>query len=183
MKLRKLNRVLHRDFGYFFFGMTIIYAISGIALNHRHDWNPNYIITQEEFQKEISVSPLEANGEYAAEILDYLDINAAYRTHLVSGDNLRIFVKDGSVSLNLTTGIGSYEIIRKRPVFNQLNFLHYNTPRKLWTWFSDIYAAGLIIIAITGLLIIKGKNGISGRGAWLTSLGIIIPLIFLYLYL
>lgn len=183
MKLRKLNRVLHRDLGYFFFGMTLIYAISGIALNHRHDWNPNYIITQKEFQKETSVSPLEADEDYATDVLDYLDISAAYRTHLVSGDNLRIFVKDGSVSLNLSTGKGSYEIIRKRPVFNQLNFLHYNTPRKLWTWFSDIYASGLIIIAITGLFIIKGKNGISGRGAWLASLGIIIPLIFLYLYL
>ncbi len=183
MNLNKLNRVLHRDLGYFFFGMTIIYAISGIALNHRHDWNPNYIITQEEFTKDIRVSPSEIDRDFALQILDDLDVSAEYRTHLVAGDIFRIFVRDGSVSINLAEGTGELEIIRKRPVFNQINFLHYNTPQKLWTWFSDLYALGLIIIAITGLFIIKGKNGITGRGAWLTTLGIIIPLIFLYIYL
>ena len=183
MKLRKLNRVLHRDLGYFFFGMTIIYALSGIALNHRHDWNPNYIITREEFKKDIRVSPQQIDKDFALQILEELNIGASYRTHLVAGDNFRIFVEGGSVSINLAEGTGELEIIRKRPVFNQINFLHYNTPQKLWTWFSDLYAAGLIIIAITGLFILKGKNGITGRGAWLASLGIIIPLIFLYFYL
>jgi len=59
--------------------------------------------------------------------------------------------------------------------------LHYN-PQKWWTIFSDIYAASLIILAITGLFILKGKNGITGRGAWLTILGTLIPLLFLLLY-
>ena len=44
MNLAKFNRVTHRDIGYLIAGLTIIYAISGIALNHKHDWNPNYII-------------------------------------------------------------------------------------------------------------------------------------------
>ena len=34
LKWRKWNRAVHRDFGYLFLGMTIIYALSGIALNH-----------------------------------------------------------------------------------------------------------------------------------------------------
>jgi len=41
----------------------------------------------------------------------------------------------------------------------------------------------LIILAFTGLFILKGKNGITGRGAWLVSAGIIIPLVFLFMYL
>ncbi len=46
-KWRKWNRAIHRDFGYLFFGMTIIYALSGIAINHLDDWNPNYkVVTQ-----------------------------------------------------------------------------------------------------------------------------------------
>jgi len=44
MKLRKWNRIIHRDLGYIFFGMSIIYGLSGIALNHIGDWNPDYII-------------------------------------------------------------------------------------------------------------------------------------------
>ncbi|TVR74047.1 MAG: hypothetical protein EA408_03530 [Marinilabiliales bacterium] len=183
MRLRKLNRVLHRDLGYFFFGMTIIYALSGIALNHRHDWNPNYIITEKEFTREVTVPASEIDRDYALGVLADLDVTASYRTHLVAGENFRIFVEGGSVSINIAEGSGSMEIIRKRPVFNQINFLHYNTPRRLWTWFADIYAGSLIIIAITGLFIIRGKNGITGRGAWLAGLGIIIPLIFLWLYL
>ncbi len=183
MRLRKLNRILHRDLGYFFFGMTIIYALSGIALNHRHDWNPNYIITQKSFEKDITATTGEIDKSLALDILEELNIEQSYRTHLIAGDNLRIFVENGSIDINLSKGTGNIEIIRKRPVFNQINFLHYNTPQKLWTWFSDIYAGGLIILAITGLFILQGKYGISGRGAWLTTLGIIIPLIFLYFYL
>jgi uncharacterized protein len=183
MRLYKLNRILHRDLGYFFCGMTIIYALSGIALNHRHHWNPNYIISHEEFQTEPGIEPSQIDRDKALDMLDRLNITRGYRTHVVAGNNFRIFVDGGSVSIDLITGKGTSEIIRKRPVFHQINFLHYNTPKRLWTWFSDIYAAGLIVIAITGLFIIRGKNGIRGRGAWLTTLGIIVPLILLYLYL
>lgn len=183
MRLLKLNRVLHRDLGYFFFGMTIIYALSGIALNHRHDWNPNYIITFREFRLNTKIDTEEISRETALAVLGELEISQNYRTHIVTGNNFRIFVEGGSLNISMSDGTGSFELIRKRPVFNQINILHYNAPKKLWTWFSDLYAAGLIILAITGLFIIRGKNGITGRGAWLTSAGIIIPLIFLYFYL
>ena len=43
MNLSKFNRVTHRDMGYLIAGLTIIYALSGIALNHKNNWNPNYI--------------------------------------------------------------------------------------------------------------------------------------------
>ena len=36
-----------------------------------------------------------------------------------------------------------------------------------------------MLLAITGLFILKGKNGITRRGAWLTALGIVVPIIFL----
>ncbi|MDA3778792.1 MAG: peptidase, partial [Bacteroidales bacterium] len=61
MKLRKLNRNIHRDLGYIFFGLTVIYAMSGIALNHLDDWNPNYIINTQEFA---------INQEYNLEKID-----------------------------------------------------------------------------------------------------------------
>lgn len=183
MRLSKLNRILHRDLGYFFFGMTIIYALSGIALNHRHNWNPNYIITENAFEKDPALIPVKADKNFALNLLDELNIEHSYRTHLISGDNFRIFLKNGSINLNLSDGKGNYEIIRKRPLFHQINFLHYNTPGKLWTWIADLYAVGLIIIAFTGLFIIKGRNGITGRGAWMTILGIIIPLLSLFIYI
>ena len=73
-KWRKWNRVLHRDLSYFFTGMTVIYALSGIALNHIQDWNPSYIIqtrkiqldksyTREELNEPVILNLLEKHGE------------------------------------------------------------------------------------------------------------------------
>lgn len=183
MKLRQLNRALHRDLGYFFFGVTLIYALSGIALNHRDEWNSNFIITNQQFVLKNPIDTKALSKEAVLSILDEIDVDAPYKTHVLSGTALKIFVGDGSVTVDLSSGRGSTELIRKRPLFNQLNFLHYNKPQKLWTWFADIYALALILLALTGLFIIKGKKGITGRGAWLTILGLLVPLLFLYLYL
>ncbi|MDP1890370.1 MAG: hypothetical protein Q8K55_05710, partial [Gemmatimonadaceae bacterium] len=38
--------MLHRDVGYLAVALTIAYAISGIAVNHIADWNPNYRVTK-----------------------------------------------------------------------------------------------------------------------------------------
>lgn len=182
MKLRKLNRILHRDIGYFFFGMCIIYGISGIALNHRHHWNPNYIINNTSFRVNL---PQNVSDEliWVEKTLESLDKSDAYKTHAFSKNNLRIFINGGTVNVNIITGEGNLETIKKRPVFNQINFLHYNTPRKLWTWFSDLFALGLIILAITGLFVLKGKNGFSQRGVYFVVTGIVIPLLLLYFYI
>ena len=40
--LRRWCRLLHRDLSYFFAGMVLIYALSGIAMNHRDTFNPDY---------------------------------------------------------------------------------------------------------------------------------------------
>lgn len=183
IKWRKLNRAVHRDLGYFFVGMAIIYGLSGIALNHKRDWNPNFIITQQTHELQLPSETPESPRELAMHYLKQLNLQDQYRTQLISEDNLRIFIQGGSINVSISSGTAQLETLRKRPVFNQINFLHYNTPRKLWTWFSDAFAAGLIILAITGMFILKGKNGITRRGAWLTGFGILIPLVLLFLYL
>ena len=35
-------RAVHRDIGYLAVGFTLIYALSGIAMNHIDDWDPNF---------------------------------------------------------------------------------------------------------------------------------------------
>lgn len=42
--LRKWSRIIHRDLSFFFSGMVLIYAISGIVMNHRDTINPKLII-------------------------------------------------------------------------------------------------------------------------------------------
>lgn len=182
MNLRRLNRITHRDIGYLIAGLTIIYAISGIALNHKHDWNPNYIIENTRFKTDVNITRENLNKELALEILKEAPGTHEYKIwYFPSGDVLTIFVEGGSVRINTRTGEGTVERISKRPVFYQLNFLHYN-PGKWWKYFSDIFCVALILVTITGLFIIKGKNGIARRGAILTAIGIILPLLFLFIY-
>jgi hypothetical protein len=184
IRIRKWNQATHRDLGYFFTGMTIIYALSGIALNHMKDWDPNYVITHQDITVSAPLLPDEFTKEDALGILKTVGEEDNYKKHYFPDEEtLKIFLDGGSVVVDVASGEGVLEHARRRSVFFEVNFLHYNVPRALWTWFSDIFAGALIILAISGLFILKGKTGITGRGAWLTGIGFLIPAIFLLLYL
>lgn len=185
MKLnwRKWNRILHRDLGYFFFGMTIIYAISGIALNHLNDWNPSYTVTRKNVTWPQKINPNSISKANVLNFLDALGKKSHYKKHYrPKPQQLKIFLKGGSIEIDLTSGHGVLEELNRRPVLYEVNFLHYN-PSRLWTWFSDLFCVALVVVAVTGLFILKGKNGITRRGAWLTGVGLAIPLIMLLFYL
>ncbi len=182
MNISKLNRLTHRDIGYLIAGLTLIYAVSGIALNHKHDWNPNYIIENQIFETTIPLSRSTINDETAKEILRDVPGNPVFKTYYFpAGNVLTIFVEGGSVRINTLNGTGVLERLSKRPLFYQFNFLHYN-PGRWWKYFSDIYCLSLILVTMTGLFIVKGRNGITKRGAILTITGIILPLLFLVIY-
>jgi len=177
----KVNNVLHRDVGYFFFGMTIIYAISGIALNHISDWDPNYSIRNEAVQVQKTTLQQGMSRQEVLTLVDALGIDNKVKKHYYpNAQTLKIFVDGGSITLDMQTGRGTVETISRRPIFYEINYLHYNHSKFLWTWFSDLYAGGLVLLAITGLFVLKGKNGLKKRGVWFVVVGIIIPLIFLF---
>ncbi|MGB8490546.1 MAG: PepSY-associated TM helix domain-containing protein [Bacteroidales bacterium] len=182
MNLPKLNRITHRDLGYLIAGVTIIYAVSGIALNHKYDWNPNYIIVNQPFTTDIKISRENLNEDIVLGLLKKIPGTPEYKAYYFpSGNILTVFVEGGSVRINTETGEGYVEKVSRRPVFYQINFLHYN-PGKWWKYFSDIFCIALVLVTITGLFIIKGKNGITRRGAILTATGVILPLLFLIIY-
>ena len=183
MKWRRTVRLLHRDIGYVVAALTIIYSISGIAVNHIDDWNPNYVVETDT----VKITPIsdsiftadEAKAHIISELNIVDSINTQFRT---SPNEIDLFLKGKTITANLRTGQVSIETIRKRKVFKKMNFLHLNTPKKLWTWIADIFAAALIILAITGLFMIKGKKGFKGRGKWLFVFGMLIPILFLFIY-
>lgn len=178
---RKWNRIIHRDFGYFFFGMTLIYAISGIALNHKHQWNPNYSITYQDFSVDGPVSKDAVTEEWVLALLAKYNEEKGYKKFYIQKEkNLKVFINNGTISLDLENGNGYIEKLSKRPFFFQVNFLHYN-PGKWWLWFSDIYCVSLVLIAISGLFIIaKSKNSLTRRGIWFVAVGLLIPILALF---
>lgn len=182
MNLSKFNRVTHRDIGYLIAGLTIIYAISGIALNHKNDWNPNYIFENQTFKTNIPIARETFNNDIARQILKNLPFDTEFKTsYFPTGNKVTIFINGGFVQINAQTGEGVIERISKRPLFYQINFLHYN-PGRWWKYFSDIFCIALIIVTITGLFLVKGRNGITKKGAILTIIGILLPLFFLLIY-
>ncbi len=179
-KWRKWNKAVHRDFGYFFFGMVIIYAFSGIAINHLNDWNPNYVVISEDIQIDPPGSKIDKIE--IKKLLEPFGEADNYKSHYYPNDEIvKVFIKDGTIYFNLKSGNGLIEKTKRRPLFREVNYLHYN-PIKYWTWFSDIFAGALILIAISGILIPRGAYGITKRGVWLTLFGILIPIIYLFIY-
>jgi uncharacterized protein len=178
-KWRKWNRAIHRDLGYLFFGMTIIYALSGIAINHLEDWDPRYIHSQKDFRIEV---PSTIDKAFINQVLLNNGEQGNYRKHFFPNDEyVKVFIIDGEMFINRISG--QVVINKKTPrfLFKETTDLHYD-PMKSWTWFSDVFAGALMLIALSGLFILKGKKGITGRGAWLTILGILIPVIFVLIF-
>jgi hypothetical protein len=160
-----------------------MYALSGIALNHMADWNPSYEVTREDVQWTHPVTDKNISKSAVLDFLDQYGEKDSYKKHYFPEPaKLKVFLKSGNVEIEMLSGQGVMEKLRRRPVFFEVNYLHYN-PKRLWTWFSDLYCVALIFLAITGLFVLKGKKGITGRGAWLTGLGVVLPLIFLIAYL
>jgi hypothetical protein len=183
MKWRKWNNILHRDLGYLAVGLTVIYGVSGIAVNHVADWNPSYKIENSRHQIDVSNVSLPPNEKDINAILQSLDLDEKIEsTFMIDPNNIRIFLNNKTLDVNLSNGNVSLESIQKRAILQEFNALHLNHPKKLWTWMADIFSIVLIFLAVTGLFVLKGKKGMTGRGAWLTGIGVLIPLVFYFFY-
>ena len=181
-KLRKFNRATHRDLGYFFAAMILIYAISGIAINHLNDWDPSYTIDSYEEVLPKTETQASLDKTEVKELIKRWDIDRKYLKHYFPNSNTcKVFVKRGAIIIDINKGIATVELVKRRLFLHSFNWLHYN-PNTIWKWISDIFAVSLIILAISGMFILKGKNGLKWRGTILISLGILLPLIFLFLY-
>ena len=180
MKLRKLIIATHRDVGYFFAGLTVIYAVSGVAVNHIDDWNPNYVIRTE--VAEVGVLPFGEPAELGAEVLSRMGIVEEPRSVVrMSLDELKIFLDQRTLTVTLPGGRVVDEHARRRYAFFEVNYLHLNHGKGFWTWFADLYAVGLLVLACTGIFIITGKKGLGGRGRRLLIAGLSIPIVYLVL--
>jgi hypothetical protein len=174
---RRWNNALHRDLGYLCVALTIIYAVSGIAVNHIHHWNPNYKI--EHVERSFEPIPLSDRSTMLAAALERLDLEIPQESFRPDPETLQLFYDGWSVEVFATEGRAVIERPRDRFLLRDFNFLHLNHPKKLWTWVADIYAALLLFLAVTGMFVLKGKVGLGGRGKWFVLAGLLVPLIFL----
>jgi hypothetical protein len=184
IKWRKWNTILHRDIGYLIVALTLAYSISGIAVNHTADWNPNYKV--QKHTRMISPVMKDSREEIVADVRSKLQLSSEPQNIFrPDHETLQLFYEDETYSVDLPTGTVLIEQTQSRPVLFEVNQLHLNTPKQLWTYIADLYALSLMVVSVTGLFVLKGKTGITGRGAWLTGIGVAVPVAYwlYYLYL
>lgn len=182
--LRRWCRNIHRDLSFFFAGMMLIYAISGLVMNHRDTINPHYSVKRTEYKIPYRLpAQQDITRDDVTRLLEAIDEENNYTKHYFpQTGEMKVFLKGGSnLWVELATGHVVYESVKRRPLIGSMTRLHYN-PGKWWTFFSDLFAIGIVVVTVTGIFILKGEKGIIGRGGIELFAGVTIPLVFLLFF-
>jgi uncharacterized protein len=185
MRRRKVNvrpwlRALHRDVGYFAVGLTIVYATSGLAVNHLKDWDPNFSQVNRTHQLKL---PFPTDDDAAAKVaLGALGVHEEPReVYRASPTELDVVFDKRTFHVDTTSGLVHEEGQAARPLLRAANWLHLNRGKKAWTYVADSYAVFLLFLAISGLFMIPGRKGLLGRGAIVALLGAAVPILYVVL--
>jgi hypothetical protein len=176
---RVLLRAIHRDVGYTAVGLTFVYAVSGLAVNHVAEWDPNF----RNYERTHEVGgPLPEDDQAAAKlVMDKLSIRDTPKEIYRGPEELEIDFDHRTLHANLVTGHVLDQEQKPRFLLRVANWLHLNRGKKAWTYAADSYAAALLFLAFSGLFMLKGRQGIVGRGAVFVALGIAIPVLYVTL--
>ncbi len=180
MKVRPWVRAVHRDLGYAAVGLTFVYAASGLAVNHIADWDPNFHNTTREFTVQLP-GGVQSDDDVAAVIAASAGIKEKPKEVYREGDDLEILYDRRTLHVTLATGHVLEERQEPRFLLRFANWLHLNRGKKAWKYFADAYAAGLLLLATSGLFMLPGKKGLIGRGAVFVAIGIAIPVAYVVL--
>ena len=173
-------RAIHRDLGNLAVGLTLVYALSGLAVNHIADWEPSFASYQE--PHELGGPIAGTDDEAAAIVLKRLGIEGTARdVYRAAPDDLQLVFDKRTLHVNTATGHVLDEGQRPRFFLRAANWLHLNRGKKAWTYVADAYAAGLILLAFSGIFLNAGRKGVLGRGGVLVLLGAAIPIAYVTL--
>ena len=171
-------RAIHRDVGYFAVGFTLIYACSGIAMNHVDDWNYSFNSSERTLTMPAPV-PDDATDDAAAKLVADAARKGKPDDIYRAGDEVRLGYKDGTKVTAIGTDVTVQEV-KSRFFFRAVTWLHAAKGKKGWKYIADVYAVLLMYLAVSGLFMIKGKLGLRWRGTILVAMGLAAPVIYLY---
>jgi hypothetical protein len=179
-RARPWLRALHRDLGYLAVGLTFVYALSGLAVNHISDWDPNF--NNYEARHQLAVPLPQTDDAIADQLLATLAIrdkpSEVYRSDT---NEVSVLLESRTFHVDTITGAVLEDGQSPRLLLRIANWLHLNRGKKAWTYFADGYAAFLLILATTGLFMLPGRKGLIGRGGVLVALGVAVPIVYVTL--
>jgi uncharacterized protein len=179
MKLTTRN--IHRDIAYFYIGLIIAFAFSGIFLNHRKVWHPKtYKFSTQDVSIVVPENKTAINDDFIAKITTEWGIKGNLRGYRIEEDILKIRYDEDDAEININSGAGKLNSYKITPILGHMTKLHVDTSN-FWIYYSDIFGFAMLIIAFTGLFIAKGENSFWKRGWKLALPGILFPLVFLFL--
>jgi len=181
VKLRRLNNSLHRDVGYFLSGLIFVYCLSGIALNHVNDWNPDFVIQKRKITMDRAYVRAQITQERIAEFTALVGESAPNVHDFPTDNQVKIYYDNASLLVDFVSKTGTYERVQRRPLFYQTNVLHRNS-LKGWKWASDVFGGLLILLTVSGWFILKGRHGVLGRGKWFIAAGIVPPVVAIVIF-
>lgn len=172
-------RAFHRDAGFLVVGLTVIYALSGLAVNHIADWDPNF---QNYERKHALGEGLRGTGpELARTVLQRLGIAESPSDVFHEGDLLEISLAERTLHVTVSTGAVLEQGQKPRWLLRTANYLHLNRGKPAWKYIADGYAVLLLLLALSGLLMLPGKKGVLGRGALFVAIGVAVPVLYVTL--
>lgn len=175
----------------------LLFAATGIALNHASDIGASPKITKIQIQlpKEILV---QLNGKHpsgkapfpqflADWVEKQLSVHAAGRDAEWSAEEAYLSLPrpggDAWMSINLESGEVQYEST-DRGWLSYFNDLHKGRHTGLaWSWFIDIFAVACVVFCITGLFLLQLHSGNRPTTWPMVGLGLVIPLLLAILYI
>jgi uncharacterized protein len=180
--LRPLVRAMHRDAGYLAVGLTAVYALSGLAVNHVADYT-NGDASFVKIERDLTLGPLAGDENAIAEtVRAKLGVKEAPKEAFRTGkDEVQISWERRTVVVHPSTGALHEEAQEPRFFIRFANWLHLNRGKKAWTYVADTYAIVLLGLAFSGLFMIPGRKGLIGRGAVLALIGAMIPVLYVQL--
>src|SRR5579872_1781489 len=102
IKWRLLLRAVHRDVGYTAVGLTFVYALSGLAVNHVADWDPNFENTTA--THELGRPLPEADDQARRLVIDTLGIRDTPKEVYREGDAFELLFEHRTLHVTSATG-------------------------------------------------------------------------------
>jgi hypothetical protein len=146
-------------------------------VNHIAQWDPNFRDTTTFY--EVGPALAADDQEAAHQVCAKLGVTDTPHEVYREGDELEILFEHRTLHVNTASGHVVDEQQQARFFFRAANWLHLNRGKKAWTYFADSYAAGLLLLATSGLFMIPGRKGLVGRGLFFVAAGVAAPIVYL----
>lgn len=170
-----LMRKWHRDLGYFVVTISLVYGLSGIFLTHKEVFPGIETIENKTiFPSEMKISDFSAQWD---DYMPHSEINKCFES---KNSTIKFYFNGGRGTYKIKNGEVVYENYKEHHFTNFVNHLH-NNQIKGWKYIADFFALGLIFLALSGLVMVKGNNSFRKRGIWFMLSGMLTVIAFLFI--